>query len=339
MKQRANKILNLFVVAVASLSVLSGTANAVDGVKLITQARAMAGNVTPGDAPGFPVTLSRSGSYRLAGNLTVPDENTIAIQLVYPGTDVILDLNGFVIKGPNYCQPKGEGICDLGTGTGIISMSGSNLTVHNGTIFGVGNDGISCDRCRVEKVKILHNPGNGIFATSGTFIDNVITHNFGDGIRAYWLESTVLDNTTRLNGGNGISVGNASLVKGNRANRNGQKGIEVSEGGAYGPWSAALVIDNVAMDNGNDGINTRVGSTIKNNIVNNNGYDGIDAHAASLVSENTTRGNGEFGLRLGERVGYTQNVITDNGAGNAYPQVSGGIEMGTNLCGTNTTCP
>lgn len=42
-----------------------------NGVVLITQADALAGNVTPSDTPGFPVTLSVSGSYRFASNLLV----------------------------------------------------------------------------------------------------------------------------------------------------------------------------------------------------------------------------------------------------------------------------
>jgi len=54
---------------------------AVDGVIPINQVRALAGNTTPGDAPGFPVTISQPGSYRLTGNLTVPDANTTAICL------------------------------------------------------------------------------------------------------------------------------------------------------------------------------------------------------------------------------------------------------------------
>ena len=42
---------------------------AVDGVTLIDQNKALAGSVTPGDTPGFPVTISQPGSYRLSGNL------------------------------------------------------------------------------------------------------------------------------------------------------------------------------------------------------------------------------------------------------------------------------
>ena len=77
----------------------ASSAWAVDGVVLINQASALAGNVTPGDTPGFPVTISQPGSYRLAGNLTVPDANTTAIEVTATG-QVTVDLNGFVISGP-----------------------------------------------------------------------------------------------------------------------------------------------------------------------------------------------------------------------------------------------
>jgi hypothetical protein len=71
-------------------------AEAVDGVVLIDQSKANAGNVTPGDAPGFPVTLSRAGSYRLSGNLVISSLGT-AIEIT--AEHVTLDLNGFTIQG------------------------------------------------------------------------------------------------------------------------------------------------------------------------------------------------------------------------------------------------
>src|SRR5438067_8861679 len=74
---------------------------AVDGVVLINQNAALAGNVTPGDTPGFPVTISLPGSYKLSSNLVVPDANTTAIEIV--ADDVKLDLNGFSIIGPTVC--------------------------------------------------------------------------------------------------------------------------------------------------------------------------------------------------------------------------------------------
>src|ERR1700704_150875 len=88
-------------VCVCILAAISSSLYAVDGVVLIDQNRALAGNVTPGDAPGFPVTISQPGSYRLSGNLTVPDINTTAIEIT--AENVTLDLNGFSIVGPFVC--------------------------------------------------------------------------------------------------------------------------------------------------------------------------------------------------------------------------------------------
>ena len=77
---------------------LAPRVEAVDGVVLIDQNRALAGNVTPGDFPGFPVTISRPGSYRLSGNLEVTDPDITAIEIT--ADHVTLDLNGFSIQGP-----------------------------------------------------------------------------------------------------------------------------------------------------------------------------------------------------------------------------------------------
>jgi hypothetical protein len=73
-------------------AVLTAPSFAVDGVVLINRSSALAGNVTPGDTPGFPVTISVSGRYRLSGNLTVP-ANTDAIDIT--ANNVTIDLNGF----------------------------------------------------------------------------------------------------------------------------------------------------------------------------------------------------------------------------------------------------
>ncbi|HZO54059.1 MAG TPA: hypothetical protein VFB63_15200, partial [Bryobacteraceae bacterium] len=45
------------------LAAISSSLYAVDGVVLIDQKLARAGNVSPGDTPGFPVTISQPGSY------------------------------------------------------------------------------------------------------------------------------------------------------------------------------------------------------------------------------------------------------------------------------------
>src|SRR5512144_1730857 len=102
----------------------------VDGMKLIDQARAFAGGLTPGDAPGFPVTISQPGSYRLSGNLTVPDANTTAIDIT--SSDVTIDLNGFAIIGPTVCGGFPIACTPTGTGIGIHTFDSNRITVRNG---------------------------------------------------------------------------------------------------------------------------------------------------------------------------------------------------------------
>ncbi len=89
MKNISNKLSSI-VLLTACLGSFSNSANAVDGVILITQANAQAGNVIQGDKPGFPVTISRSGSYKLAGNLTGTNNGLDIIEIT--ADNVTLDL-------------------------------------------------------------------------------------------------------------------------------------------------------------------------------------------------------------------------------------------------------
>ena len=109
------------------LAPLALNIRAVDGVVLIDQNRALAGNVTPGDAAGFPVTISQAGSYRLSGNLTVPSgQSGIEIS----ASNVTIDLNGFNITTPVQSQVSpARGIFFTGSGP-------SSITVRNGKIEG-----------------------------------------------------------------------------------------------------------------------------------------------------------------------------------------------------------
>ena len=76
-------------------------AQASEPVTVIDQARAYAGSVSPGDAPGFPVTLGRSGHYRLAGDLVVPVDTS---GIVISAQNVTLDLGGHTVGGPVQCN-------------------------------------------------------------------------------------------------------------------------------------------------------------------------------------------------------------------------------------------
>jgi hypothetical protein len=164
---RNSRIAGLLVAA-ALLGGLSTAACAVDGVTLIDQNKVTAGNVTPGDAPGFPVTISLPGSYRLAGNLTVPNANTNAI--VIAADHVTLDLNGFAILGPTDCSAGPQNCVNTGSGMGIgTEVDHFNITIRNGTVKGMGRRGIFLlgDAHLVEYVHASDNADVGIFIFPG----------------------------------------------------------------------------------------------------------------------------------------------------------------------------
>jgi hypothetical protein len=142
---------------VAAVILLAGShaAYAVDGLVLIDQAKALAGNVTPGDAPGFPVTLSLPGSYRLSGNLNVP---STLVGISITATNVTIDLNGFSLTTPfpQAQQSPSRGILWEG------SVLPSGITVRNGTVEGflfpiqlvvsLPSGFFKCRRCTFEDV-------------------------------------------------------------------------------------------------------------------------------------------------------------------------------------------
>ena len=153
---------------------LTSPAHAGDGVIEINQAKALAGGVNPGDTEGFPVTISESGSYRLTGNLTVPDENTTAIEVT--AGDVTIDLNGFAIEGPTECtgpnSPSPVTSCSpTGSGIGIDgigSLPQPSTSVINGTVRGMGDMGVRTTGGHVENLRAISNGSIGISVSAGT---------------------------------------------------------------------------------------------------------------------------------------------------------------------------
>lgn len=191
-------------------------AHAIDGVTLINQAEATAGDVTPGDEPGFPVTISRPGSYRLSGNLTVPDSETTAIVVTHPR--VTLDLNGFAIQGPVTSSGSGSTLACSGrsanwyTGAGIVvqlpAYTAGVVAVGNGTIAGMGGVGaIGFDASFtlrhtlvVRDLRVAGNGRGGLCGVAETR-DTVADYNCGHGV---YYAAAVRDSSSRYNAGNGV---------------------------------------------------------------------------------------------------------------------------------------
>ncbi len=270
-----NRMLSLALGGLA-LFALPGAARAVDGVIEINQARAVAGGVTAGDEPGFPVTISESGSYRLTSSLLVSSRATTVVRITAPR--VTLDLNGFTIGA---CV--GGGLCGIGSsGLGIDTEVGGSeyVTVRNGIVTGVGNHCVALgSRARVESVRA-------------------------------------------------VGCGQAGIIVG----------------------SSSLVADSIVTDNGSTGVYLSTGSLLRDSTVSNNGGNGVLLfNEASLIVNTVIRSNQGAILASssgGRRAsGYRECILADNDPNNAEVQPilseAGGqiLNLGNNVCGSDTTCP
>jgi parallel beta-helix repeat protein len=230
-----------------------------DGAILINQAKVLAGSVTPGDTPGFPVTISKPGNYTLSGNLTVPRGGVNGI--VLKTSNVTINLNGFQISSkPGTGEPAGSGITDN-------NASRKCITVRNGTIvgcqFGVN---LSQSQAVVEGVQTSCVLG-GISAGPYSSVKNNI------------VEFAV-----------GIGVGDSSIVSGNIVSHCDMFSLSAGSG--------CIVCDNVVNDNFT-GISVGTDCVVKDNVaLRNDGIDGcrgIGVGANSTVIGNTASGNGPSG--------------------------------------------
>lgn len=212
-------------VLIFSLSAIANmvTPVAVAGVVEIDQAKVMAGFITPGDTPGFPATISQPGSYRLTGNLNVPN-GVSGIALAASG--ITLDLGGFGIFGTGAAGgAQQHGIAE----TGFFSSS----VITNGTVAGMGGDGVVVSQyARVTQLNVTGNGGRGIYAVYNSIVsDNVVTESGGNGIDVN-RGSRVSGNIIAYGTGDGIrTTGPACIVSDNSIYQNGGDGIEIGSGG------------------------------------------------------------------------------------------------------------
>ncbi len=219
------------VILTAGLLCATGV-HAADGQLEINQACAVNTGCFPGDAPGFPVTITQPGSYRLTGNLDLSavDPGLSGIQASAPA--VTVDLSGFHIAGATTCSGSGASIsCSpSGTGSGVhFTNDATASVVQNGIVRNMTNSGVFClaTGARVQNITATHNANDGIFAQQGTLVVNSVA-----------IE----------NGGDGINVTSGSIVDGVTSIGNGQNGIR-----AEGFSGGSVVTRTVAQKNGASG--------------------------------------------------------------------------------------
>ena len=218
----------------ATLTAPLAQAQSLDGVVTITQASAAAGGVTPGDAPGFPVTISRPGHYRLGGPLTVATEGQSAIQIV---TDrVTLDLNGHSISGPATCTGSNPNMlyCQMtgNAGAGVSAPTRSQIRVHNGRVRGF-HQGLHLGAlCSAEGLDIEHTMIGMTLGTMSQAVGNAV---YLAASRAISAHSGLVRDNRIWDAGIGV-YSNASLVERNRIHSTGVaiQGYGQSSVGAVG---------------------------------------------------------------------------------------------------------
>lgn len=263
-------------------------ANAVDGVLEINQLCAESIGCFDGDTGGFPVTITDPGSYRLTSNLDVSNlsnpENRTAIDV--NTENVSIDLNGFSIIGPVSCTGTPVTSCTPsgGNGDGIQTSSSTTayVVIKNGTIRGMGNEGISCSRnCNVSNVTAINNGAAGFSNANG--------------------DSIFRNNNAFRNGTDGFFVN--GLIEGNSSFANGDDGIFTNPG--------SRVLHNQSEDNAGDGIRCFTCNLINNVVRNNSGF-GITYGGRAVAGGNLIDNNS-----LGETTGTAPFEIAPNRCGAA----------------------
>jgi hypothetical protein len=216
MTEKATKTTSWFEVSILTLCVglgLTTTAAAVDGVIEINATKASVGGVTAGDAAGYPVTLSQSGSYVLTGNLRA--SLTFATPFIDVTADnVTIDMNGYAIEC-RMIQIGGPAIpCTLSSGNGIEATEFRGLTVLNGTIKWMGQDGVAAaDGARLEGMNLVENGRYGAFLGEAAVVVETRAGRNGDAGLRVSAGSTISQSAIFDNGKGIVAAGGVHVVQ------------------------------------------------------------------------------------------------------------------------------
>jgi len=246
---------------------LPALASAGDGVIEINQARALAGGVggdLVSDPPGFPVRISRPGSYRLTSDLSVPLAPGGIV--IAPGVDdVTIDLGGFTLRGvsdvivapPSWSCGTAFGGIGIRALPSVAPPSARNVVLRNGRVIGFGNAGIdlSGENASVEGVHARQNCGTGISVGDHARIEaSHASRNQVLGI-ACGVACRITNSGADTNGAGGIRPLSESIVAACVANENG--------GGAdIRGFESTLVVDSVVQGTGSRALQIDTGSLV-----------------------------------------------------------------------------
>jgi hypothetical protein len=151
-------------------------------------------------AKGFPIVISKPGSYFLGGNLLSTQTNFAVISVNV--NNVTINLNGFTIAGPG----------GAGTAKGINALGDSGVTIINGTITKIAGTAIVLgSNSTVGGVQIVGNSGDGLDCTSTCLVTNNIVSgnvltglNFGVDTTSGYQNNIISGNGTEVTGGTNL---------------------------------------------------------------------------------------------------------------------------------------
>jgi parallel beta-helix repeat protein len=244
----------------------------------VNDERARSGGVTPGDTPGYPVTISEPGSYVLTGNLA-PSGSADGIVIAAGVSNVTLDLAGFAIVGPVVCTRAVSSTTCTGTaGRGIFAEGGNaDIAVKDGSIRGM-QDGVSllqATNIRIDAIQAASCSFAGIRTGPLALVENSSAELSGQ--NGIWMQadSAVRACSARRNNVSGILAGQGCTLTGNRASEN-FIGITASAG--------STLIGNTAIRNVDVGLSAGAFSGYADNVLVTNHGNGVGQQTNSDVS-------------------------------------------------------
>lgn len=235
--------------------------------------------INPINTPGVGtnlVNIAQPGSYYLGADLVVPSGFA---GIVINASDVTIDLNGFSIRG----QPGSlDGIRTAGPAK-------SNLTILNGTIASMGDDGIdfvqsgSATNTRIETLTVSDCGGNGIRLWQAAIVRGCQAN--GNTLSGIASSGTAIVEATiaSSNGEHGILTGADSVVQRCTTSENVQMGIRVG--------NRSSVLDSAASLNAAGGIFINESSMVDRCLARGNTGFGIRAFAGCVIRNNTSDAN------------------------------------------------
>jgi hypothetical protein len=285
------------------------------GQIVITQANASGSGIGPGDSPGYPVTITNPGSYKLGSNLLPPS----GVDAVDISADfVTLDLNGYTIKGGETCSivpPNIYATCTAGSfGAGVYSTA-MLTTVKGGAINGftagvvfLGDGGSALNLSFSQNATGLENQTNAVANT----IEDVQVFNGGDGITMGAIGTQLNRVFIGFNGalyGALLSLSGSDIISNVTLKSNSPDGLYLLNGGVihdvtstsnigigiHTLGSPTVIASSTATLNGADGFSTSGGGPAKNLLINLNSVgnvnDGYQLIAASCYFHLAGEGN------------------------------------------------